>query len=235
MSEVRFPAWNRDELILALDLYLSSGWLDDSHPKVQELSGVIQNLPLHPGWRGNPSFRSPDAVSMKVANFQALDPAYPGRGLAGVSKGDQEVWDEYHSNPELVAQMAQAIRQGAATPAAETSADGEDSAAEGKILTRVHQARERNQKLVRTLKKRRLDEFGTLMCEACDFDFVTRYGERGHGFIECHHNVPLSQSGETTTRIDDLALLCANCHRMIHVRSPMLTVAELRKVILPPK
>ena len=231
MRDVRFPAWTRDELILALDLYLSSGWLDDSHPKVQELSGFIQSLPLHPEWRGNSSFRSRDAVSMKVANFQALDPAYHGRGLAGVSKSDQEVWDEYHSNPGLVAAMALAIREGAATPAAETSAEGEDSAAEGKILTRVHQARERNQKLVRTLKKRRLDEFGKLLCEACDFDFVAFYGIRGHGFTECHHNVPLSQSGATTTRIDDLTLLCANCHRMIHVRSPMLTVAELREII----
>ena len=98
MNEVRFPAWNRDELILALDLYLSSGWLDDSHPKVQELSGVIQNLPLHPGWRGNPSFRSPDAVSMKVANFQALDPAYHGWGLPGVSKGERDDLDEYSRN-----------------------------------------------------------------------------------------------------------------------------------------
>lgn len=41
MRDVRFPAWTRDELILALDLYLSSGWLDNSHPKVQELSGFI--------------------------------------------------------------------------------------------------------------------------------------------------------------------------------------------------
>jgi len=89
--------------------------------------------------------------------------------------------------------------------------------------------------IVSSGSERALAKVGTLMCEACDFDFVTRYGESGHGFIECHHNVPLSQSGETTTRIDDLALLCASCHRMIHVRSPMLTVAELRKVILPPK
>jgi putative restriction endonuclease len=31
-----------------------------------------------------------------------------------------------------------------------------------------------------------------------------------------------------TTRLEDLALLCANCHRMIHRASPWLSVEELR-------
>lgn len=115
MKKVRFPSWSRDELILALDLYLSSGWLDDGHPKVQALSKLLRNLPQNRKWSGTPSFRSPNSVSMKIANFQALDPAYHGRGLVGVSKSDQWVWDDYHRNPRIVAQMAKEIRRGTRT------------------------------------------------------------------------------------------------------------------------
>lgn len=115
MKRVRFPSWSRDELILALDLYLSSGWLDDGHPKVQALSKFMRNLPQNRKWRGKPSFRSPNSVSMKIANFQALDPAYHGLGLVGVSKSDRWVWDDYHRNPRIVAQMAKEIRRGTRT------------------------------------------------------------------------------------------------------------------------
>ncbi|WP_249187608.1 hypothetical protein [Nocardiopsis sp. MG754419] len=34
--------------------------------------------------------------------------------------------------------------------------------------------------------------------------------------------------GESRTRLEDLALLCANRHRMIHVARPWLTVDRLR-------
>ena len=44
-------------------------------------------------------------------------------------------------------------------------------------------------------------------CEACGFDFGKTYGDRGQGFIECHHVEPLHQTGERATSIRDLALL----------------------------
>jgi 5-methylcytosine-specific restriction enzyme A len=70
-----------------------------------------------------------------------------------------------------------------------------------------------------------------LCCEVCGFDFEQTYGERGRGYIECHHIVPLHVAGPRTTRLVDLALLCANCHRIIHARPPWLTPAELRSVV----
>lgn len=225
------PPWERDELILALDLYLQHGRLDDTNLKVVELSQLLRNLPLHPAWRGDIKFRSPNSVAMKMANFQSLDPAYKGIGLDAGSKSDSQVWNELHDKPELVERLAQSIRNYAATPESELSDDDEDGAIEGRILTRVHRARERNQAMVQKRKKQRFEQRGSLTCEACDFDFAATYGERGVGFAECHHKVPLSESGETKTRIEDLAVLCANCHRMIHVRKPMITVDELRSVL----
>jgi len=229
----RPPAWVRDELILALNLYLQFGRLDDTDPKVIELSELLRSLPLHLAWRGDKKFRSPNSVAMKIANFQSLDPAYRGVGLSAGSKSDSEVWNEFHEQPELVTRLAKAIRECSAKPESELpDEDGEDEGAiEGKILTRVHRARERNQAMVKKRKKQRFEECGSLTCEACGFDFAEIYGERGAGFAECHHKIPLSESGEVRTRAEDLAVLCANCHRMIHVRKPMISVDELRDLL----
>lgn len=72
---------------------------------------------------------------------------------------------------------------------------------------------------------------GHIACEVCGFDFERVYGDRGAGYVECHHAVPLHVSGRTTTHLEDLVLLCANCHRMIHRFTPWLTPAELRAMV----
>ena len=58
------------------------------------------------------------------------------------------------------------------------------------------------------------------VCEACGFDFEERYGSLGHKYIEAHHLKPYSDLGAGKLRKlnleTDFAVLCANCHRMIH-------------------
>ncbi|HEX6682983.1 MAG TPA: HNH endonuclease [Candidatus Limnocylindrales bacterium] len=103
----------------------------------------------------------------------------------------------------------------------------DDGATEGGLLERLHLRRERDrgirERAVHAFRKRH----GRIVCEACGFDFAATYGPRGEDYIECHHKVPLSQSGVTITRIRDFALLCSNCHRMIHRRRPWLSFDEL--------
>jgi len=54
-------------------------------------------------------------------------------------------------------------------------------------------------------------------CQVCGFRFEDAYGRLGSEFAEAHHRVPLSQLRENVrTRIEDLATVCANCHRMLH-------------------
>ncbi|MEV0974526.1 HNH endonuclease [Microtetraspora glauca] len=74
-------------------------------------------------------------------------------------------------------------------------------------------------------------QVGEISCERCTFNFERVYGPRGTGYIECHHMVPFHASGATTTTLDDLALLCSNCHRTIHRAAPWPTPAELRRLI----
>ena len=113
--------------------------------------------------------------------------------------------------------------------------DGEDVFPEGHILTRQHVYRERS----RTVVVAKIDQVwrrdGQLACAACGFDFLAFYGEVGRGFAECHHVVPLAEAAFIRkTRLADLAIVCANCHRMLHRTRPVLTVDELKSLIPRP-
>lgn len=71
-------------------------------------------------------------------------------------------------------------------------------------------------------------------CMACDFDFEKVYGERGKGYIEVHHVVPISKSDgmKQVNPKKDLVVLCANCHRMVHRdKDHVLSLDELKCII----
>ena len=106
---------------------------------------------------------------------------------------------------------------------------GMAEATEGRKVTARHVRRERSA----WLRRKKIEAAGERpVCEACGFDFEAFYGDRGHGFIECHHLTPVSELNlATRTRLEDLALLCANCHRMIHASRPWIGIAKLRELL----
>ncbi|MBB4629806.1 HNH endonuclease [Paracoccus denitrificans] len=109
----------------------------------------------------------------------------------------------------------------------------EIEASEGRIMTRVHVSRERNSTLVKKKKAVALRQHGCLACEVCGFDFLQTYGERGREFIECHHTLPISSLGEHgKTNLKDLALVCSNCHRMIHARRPWWSIDDAKAALI---
>lgn len=97
------------------------------------------------------------------------------------------------------------------------------SAEEGRAALRIHLRRERSRTLIDAFKQ----SLASFACETCGDDMAAIYGELGAGYIEAHHKVPVSliEEGETT-RLSDLAALCANCHRMIH-RNGLMSVEAL--------
>jgi 5-methylcytosine-specific restriction endonuclease McrA len=101
---------------------------------------------------------------------------------------------------------------------------------EGEARLVSHLRRERDRGLVIAKKERVLRERGRLICEACGLDFLSVYGSGGERCCEVHHINPLADAdGAVVTRMEDLALLCSNCHRIVHSTSPITTVAELAK------
>lgn len=106
------------------------------------------------------------------------------------------------------------------------------SVSEGGLRLVSHLRRERKRAVVEAKKAAVLGATGRLSCEACGFDFSATYGPVGDGFCEVHHLSLLSASDESvTTSLADLAVLCSNCHRIIHRSDPMLSVAELALVV----
>jgi len=104
---------------------------------------------------------------------------------------------------------------------------------EGRTYERMHKQRERNQKVIDIAKKQALQKYGKLQCEVCKFDFYDSYGEIGYGFIEAHHTVPVSQlTSEVLTSVEDIALVCSNCHSMLHRKRPWLDIAKLKEIYL---
>ncbi|MDQ3705610.1 MAG: hypothetical protein M3437_10390 [Chloroflexota bacterium] len=110
----RNPMWSREELILALDLYIREGMPDKSHPEIIKLSQLLNQLSANMPHPDGTRFRNPNGVAMKLANFAALDPAYHGRGLTSGGKGDQKVWDEFRLDRQRLKDEAARIRQEAA-------------------------------------------------------------------------------------------------------------------------
>jgi hypothetical protein len=135
-------------------------------------------------------------------------------------QGDRviSIWDD--------ADAIEALRAKTGMP----DGDGDDdSYPEGAEKFKLHRSKERNRKVVAIAKARRLELTGKLECEACGFDFAKSYGDRGAGFIEAHHRVPIaSNEAPTHVRIKDFELVCSNCHRMLHRMNPLMTAEALK-------
>ncbi|MFJ6754357.1 HNH endonuclease [Streptomyces sp. NPDC091273] len=224
---MRSPAWTWDELLLACALVVKNGWreLRAGDPAVTDLSGLLRALPL-PERTGLadrlPEYRSAGSVSRKTTDLASNHPDYPGKPTKG-GKLDKLIIKEFLAREASMLQAAQAIETGigsgqlALIPEQPDEADEDGTtAAEGRLLARWAISRERNP----MLRKRKIDQVRKLglplRCAVCTFDFHSAYGALGNGYIEVHHVLPLHISGPRETNLNDLALLCANCHRMCH-------------------
>jgi len=202
---------------------------------VVELSALLQRLPIYPVHLRAANFRSPDAVSRKTTDLATAHPDYQRTQTRG-SRLDRKVIAGFIDRPGEMHALAVAIREASAAgdldELAPVSGVDEDAAVEeGGLLLRRHLQRERRSGIRAKKVAHVLAQGLALECPVCGFDFARTYGPRGDGYIECHHIVPLHVTGVRTTRLADLILICANCHRMIHRGSPWLTPDQLREYI----
>lgn len=70
-----------------------------------------------------------------------------------------------------------------------------------------------------------------VLCSVCGFSFGEQYGSMAASYIQVHHLTPLASIGETykIDPIADLRPLCANCHAVVHLRSPPYTIEEMHE------
>lgn len=217
-------SWSDSEFILTLDLYFNTESSEHNirNQKIIEVARLIG--------------RTPDSVCYRLGNYVAIDPDIKAKGFDNRSKKVATFFERYKNQKIYLHALAEQIiimmKSGTTLDIGLDLYDEDISFPEGKILLRLHKSRERNKSLVNRKKKTVLNKEGKLACEVCNFDYSKAYGEIGQGFIECHHIIPLAELSSTKkTKLKDLALVCANCHRMLH-RGSNLTIVNLKKQLI---
>jgi 5-methylcytosine-specific restriction protein A len=234
------PRWTRDETILALDLLVNhygDRLPDKRHPEIRELSDLLNRLSVHATTLRRDNFRNPDGVAFKLLNLRAAS-GKQGSGLGHTSRMDRETWQEFRDDPAGLRRLAQAIRDGSnelgTGPDSNSDPDDDDVLPEGTVLTKLHKRRERDRSARKRVLTRVVKKHGSPFCEACRVTPRLRTTDAGlHASeFEVHHLVPLADLAGQPTRVKDLVLLCACCHRLIHALSRRerrsLTLAELQ-------
>lgn len=95
--------WTRQELILALNLYLKLpfGKLHSRTPEIIHLADLID--------------RTPSSVAMRLNNFASVDPYHQQRGISGLAGGKKQVqpiWDEFiHHQDDLLFESEHILAQ----------------------------------------------------------------------------------------------------------------------------
>jgi 5-methylcytosine-specific restriction protein A len=232
--------WTADEVTLVAAEVMQNGWrgFDERSESAARLSDVLRRAPFHPVADRGDKFRNPNGVARKSYDIATRHPSYTGVQTNG-SRIDGEVLQEFLADPEGMLTIAEALEAAIVNErpsdyiAMTEEDEGEDeaSAPEGRLVLALHRRYERDPRL-RERKLNSVRKAGLpIACEACRFDFEATYGERGRGYIEVHHVTPLHSSGATITTLDDLALLCSNCHRMIHRSRPWINPSQLRFIL----
>ena len=109
------PPWSRNELILALDLYLRlrGQSIGTANTDVAEISSFLRRLAKAQDREGIGTFRNENGVRMKLMNLRRLDPQLTAEGKTGLRGGnrlEEEIWDEFASDPEKLKAAVQDIR-----------------------------------------------------------------------------------------------------------------------------
>lgn len=241
---VQVRDWELEETVLVCDVLCSNAWMTipEADQRIVELSRLLRTQ-----WDFAPyleELRSTNSVHHKLEDLRTARPGHPGK----IKKGGDvtaSVAAAFHSEPSRMHALALELRAAGRLsaldqdeheqrPVGELTPAELASAAEGRIIRRLVSVRERDPRLrQRKIEQSRLNR-GAISCEVCDFDFEKSYPTIGDGYIQVHHVVPLHFSGEVQTMLKDLALVCANCHQMMHRGRPdWLTPAELRRIIRP--
>jgi hypothetical protein len=92
-----------------------------------------------------------------------------------------------------------------------------------------HLQRERDPAIVKAKRNAARLPDGRLPCEACGFVARDQYSGIDGDLCEVHHRQPLAAAVATVaTSLEDLAILCPNCHRAIHRTDPLMSVEDFR-------
>lgn len=202
--------------------------------RVYELEKPIDENLIEKGRLGRHYYyRLTDKVSYKIKRAVLEDDEYlfiKQELIRTINNEKQNIYSEFISN-ELKNELNNILVKEIKTT--NYNIDEEESFNEGNKKLEIHKTRERNPKVISRAKELfKIKNNNRLFCEICGFDFEEKYGEIGKDFIEAHHTIPISDMNENNkTKIEDIIMVCSNCHKMIHRKRPWLSKEELKEII----
>ena len=154
----------------------------------------------------------------------------------GHSFGIKYNYSNLPSNDQLVGDLQRIVRlyrlitsRGGVNPLDTPDGGSSFGTLEEKRNYRYHRVVERNRKLA--LEAKRIHGY---VCQVCHFNFEKKYGRLGIEYIEAHHLTPISElpEGERVelSPKNDFAVVCANCHRMLHRKGAPISFEEFAKM-----
>jgi hypothetical protein len=122
--------WTREEIILAMDLYVTVGAFGggpipgNNSVQIVQLSDLLKRLSAYPTEQQGEKYRNPDGVYLKLMNLRAIQ-TEGAHGMNAYSQLDAAVWREFvddlpHLHAEAAAIRAR-LQEGAIKPATTTA------------------------------------------------------------------------------------------------------------------
>ncbi len=190
-------------------VYWHATWYDENH-KVKTKNFSVKKF----GEEGSKALALEAAIKnhntapKPEKELDIIDP-YEKQSFKAVSREDVDIWSSVNSgsygNNELSPEEEVIVEE------------SHPFGYEGEKVLELHYSVERDRKLRESKIKEFVKENGDIFCELCSFKFTDAYPFLKKNIIEVHHIIPLSQlSAQTKVRLDDLILLCANCHLAVH-------------------
>lgn len=209
-------SFTRDEVILALDvLYFS----EVPHPTVQtkvmqELSALLNRLPIHPLESRDERFRNPTGVARQINLFRASKKSR--KRDPNVGTRFYEIDAEFDGRKGELHSIATAIRRNERLYRAIGFGNVAEAPEfpEGALLGHLHRIIETRDSAVLTPEKR---------CDICQIDTTDIYPGCPN-LMRMHLTVPVTElDGARRYRAADFIAVCPNCHAALHQRRPWLT------------
>lgn len=97
---------------------------------------------------------------------------------------------------------------------------------EGEMVTAEATFRMRNRAIIAAKKA-----LSNGLCEVCSLNFKDKYSIDKNCLVAHHINPIGNRSSASKTTVDDILLLCPNCHAVAHTKEPPLSLEEMKKLI----
>ena len=167
--------------------------------------------------------RGVQVVKLRLDSFLPLGEELSRAAIVAAARYERP-WMPMASGNVVPQPVAEAIlklwkRPSVPSPGEESLGDPVFEALEGEPSQQIVRHWKREAALRKAKVAAALSCHGRLACEVpgCGFDFAQAYGSVGAGYAHVHHLQPLaSREKPQQTRLSDLAIVCANCHAMIH-------------------